>query len=164
MNTFALVLGLASAAGLMPAPQVHIAVTVYEGDPLGTREAGTVRVLAEPQVVTPTGRPGFFLVGKDVPCPTPRNPAAVEKVGTSLELLPVVLRPDGRVWVELNAKHRQVNPAHGVETAAGFVPGFTELGMRAAWISKPGESFRQRIAARSATDQTWVEVTVRPVK
>lgn len=163
MNTFALLLGLASAAGLVPAPQVHIAVTVYEGDPLGTREAGTVRVLAQPQMVVQSGRPGMVAFGQDVLVPGPDGSITTERVGVTVEVLPV-RQADGRVWVELNATHRYVTPGLGAKTAAGFVPGFTEQALRAAVTTKPGETVRQRIAARSATDQTWVELTVRPVK
>jgi hypothetical protein len=163
MNAVALLLGLVSAAECRPARQYHIALTVYRGDPLGSREAGAPRVLSQPQVVVAAGSPGMVRVGQDVPVPKPDGTVAADWAGVRLEVVPAAA-PGGRVRVDLTAQVRELNPGLGVRTAAGFIPGFTEQSVRMAWLVTPGEPVRHRVAARSAADQTWVELTVRPVK
>ncbi|MBX9584591.1 MAG: type II and III secretion system protein [Gemmataceae bacterium] len=163
MNAVALVLGLVSAAGYLPPQQYHIALTVYQGDPLGSEADGTLRVVSQPQVVVTAGSFGMVRCGQDVPVPKPDGTVAADWAGVRLEVVPAAA-PGGRVRVDLTAQVRELSPGLGIETAAGFVPGFTEHQLRAAWVAKPGEPLRRRIAARSAADQTWVELTVRPVR
>ena len=162
----ALVLAVGSAACSathhFPDQQVHLAVTVYAGDPLGSVAEGTVRVVGHPQFITFAGRPAYWHNVQEVRYTTRTGQKVVEQVGTNLELLPV-LYPDG-IWVELNITHRDRDAGLGIRTADGWIDGFTQQQSRVGWMGKAGEPFRRRIAARSATDQTWVEVTARSVK
>lgn len=165
---FGLIVAVGSAAGVVAfeydlGPKVLVAITVYEGDPLGSREAGSLSVLSQPTLQMSGGQTGYVQSGQDVTVPGPDGTKMTHPVGLALVVKPT-LRTGGRVSLELNATLQQVDPRLGVETAAGLVPGFTEQSVRAAWVVRPGEPFRQRIAARSAADQTWVEVTVRPAK
>lgn len=165
---FALVLAAWSAGGVglggaAHDPLIEIAFTVYQGDPLGSEKVGTVQVLSSPTVGIRSGQPGYVRSGTDVEIKQPDGKAATEQVGTAIEVVPVVCAC-GTTRVEMSARLREVNPGLGITTAAGFVPGFTEQSVRTAWIVKPGETTRHRIAARSAADQTWVEVAVRPIK
>lgn len=162
-----LVLAVAScaalgAAGHRPGPLVSIEVAVYEGDPLGSKAAGTIQVVSRPRLVTQSGRPAFVQSGQDVTYTRPDGRTATEQAGVQVEFLPLMIR-DGTVWVEMNAQVREVQFGSGVK-AAGNAPAFTEQSARVTWVAVSGETVRHRIGARSPADQTWVEVTVRPVK
>src|SRR5947208_5449440 len=50
-------------------PLLQINLRLLEGDPLGSREAGTLKVLAEPKIVTLSGRAAEFICGLDSSAP-----------------------------------------------------------------------------------------------
>jgi hypothetical protein len=156
-----LAVGVGGSAEWLTARQYRVEVRLCQGDPLGSRAEGTVKHLAEPVLITTSGRGVNFWSGGQVPVRGPDGKVAYEPVGTRVEILPLGY-PDGRVWVELNITHREVNVGLGIKTATGeVVPGFTEQATRTARFVTPGEPFRLRVSAESAADQTWIEVTVR---
>jgi hypothetical protein len=159
-----LAVGVSGPADWLTAKQYRIEARLCQGDPLGSRQAGTVKYLAEPVLVTSSGRGASFWSGGQIPVRGPDGKLSYEPVGTRVEVLPLGY-PDGRVRVELNITRREVNLGLGVKTAAGeVVPGFTEQQWRVAWMAAPGEPFRFRLAAESPADQTWVEVAVRELR
>src|SRR6266705_3059258 len=52
-----------------PGKQLRINVRVFEGDPLGSQEAGTLKVLSEPRLVTLENRPFSFFSGSEMVVP-----------------------------------------------------------------------------------------------
>src|SRR5688500_17591060 len=50
-----------------PRTRLHFRLSIYEGDPLGSREAGTLKVLAEPILVTEENQSCSFNSGGEVP-------------------------------------------------------------------------------------------------
>lgn len=89
-------LGLVLAVGSCVAgfaaelPQVHIALTVYQGDPLGSKEAGTIRVVSKPLLATRSGRPAIITSGQRVPVTKPDGTTADEQAGVQVEFLPLI--------------------------------------------------------------------------
>src|SRR3954468_22728896 len=151
-----LLLCLGLGASVEPV-QYQIDVKLFTGDPLGSRAEGTVKHLAEPRIVTRSGERASFRSGGEVAVKHPAGTLVLEPIGTSVEVLPTA-RPDGTILMDLGTTFRTVNARPG----ATGVPGFTERSVRLNRLARPGETFKVRIAAESPTDQTWVEVTVRP--
>jgi hypothetical protein len=150
---------IAAAGGLTDQPgprQVRFDVRVCQGDPLGSRAEGTVKYIAEPSVVSSSGRSAVFRTGGAVGVLDPDGRPGQEWVGAAVELLPIC-QPGGTIWVGVNATHRWENAVQGQPGR----PTFTEQGCRQARFVTPGETFRFRISADSPKFQTWAEVTVR---
>ena len=123
----------------VPRPQYLVVADIFRGDPLGTREAGTIKVLSRPKWTLAHGQPGWFHeVGKQAPasatswCVTPRGVAA------------------DRVRLDAKFRHLQAQADGTVKTTASTHNLTAELG-------KPVTC---RLAAESPTDQTWMVVTV----
>jgi Flp pilus assembly secretin CpaC len=74
------------------------------------REAGLVKLMAEPRLVTLSGRPLCFQLG-GMSAPTVAEGAAVptEASGTQISLLPTVL-PEGKISLELMREVREIIP------------------------------------------------------
>ncbi len=90
------------------------------------RQDGLIRVLAEPTLVTVSGRRATIHCGGEVPLPVARAPGAVSfehrKLGTEVDLVPIVLE-GGRVQIEIRVRHSELDPAlnvrHGDRTVLG---------------------------------------------
>jgi len=109
------------------------------------REKYKAKFLAEPKLVTLSGRPAHFLSGGQQAMLSPvgglGGPAVSHlDVGTELDFLPV-LQNNGRIYLEMGITLRSVNKAQGIVTSVGFVPGFEEHGMRTSGELASGESF-----------------------
>jgi hypothetical protein len=133
-------------------PLLQIDVVLCQGDPLGSRVEGTMKYLAEPRVVTQSGRLACFRSGgpeailggtSGITGPGVQlNPAAID-----LEILPVACA-NGKVGMEVRGTHREARP------------GGADQKLRFSRFVTPGEKIRFRIAADSPSSQTWAEVTV----
>jgi Flp pilus assembly secretin CpaC len=90
------------------------------------RQDGLIRVLAEPTLVTLSGRPAAIHCGGEVPVPVSQAPGNVSiehrKLGTEVDLLPIVLE-GGRVRIEIRARHSELDPALNVRHGDRTVPG-----------------------------------------
>jgi pilus assembly protein CpaC len=109
------------------------------------RTEGLAKFLAEPRVVTQTGRPAFFLAGGRQavlgPASGINGPGVqFEQVGTQLEVLPIVYGND-KIWLEINPQVRTVNQGLGITTVFGTTPGFTEQQARCAVMLESGQTF-----------------------
>ena len=135
-----------------------IDVSVFQGDPLGSRAEGNVKWLTEARVVVQAGRPAFFQSGRQVSAGD-----TVVDCGVRVRLTPSP-GPEGTIRVVAEFTQSEPSPGLGILAQGKLFPGFTEQSLRTNLEMKPGMKARQRIAARSATDQTWAEVTVRPVE
>lgn len=109
------------------------------------RTEGLAKMLAEPRVVTQTGRPAFFLAGGRQavigPASGINGPGVqFEQIGTQLEVLPIVYG-NGQIWLEINPQVRSVNQGLGITTAFGSTPGFSEQQARVAVMLESGQTF-----------------------
>jgi len=117
----------------------------FSGALRALRTEGLAKFLAEPRVVTQTGRPAFFLAGGRQavigPASGINGPGVqFEQVGTQLEVLPIVYG-NNQIWLEINPQVRTVNQGLGITTAFGATPGFTEQQARVAVMLESGQTF-----------------------
>ena len=119
--------------------------TAFFGALQALRTEGLAKFLAEPRVVTQTGRPAFFLAGGRQAVLSSSSGingpgVAFEQVGTQLEVLPIVYA-NGQIWLEINPQIRTVNTGLGITTVFGTTPGFTEQQARCAVMLESGQTF-----------------------
>lgn len=109
------------------------------------RTEGLAKFLAEPRVVTQSGRPAQFLAGGRQavlgPASGINGPGVVfEQVGTQLNVVPIVMG-NGKVWLEVQPSIRTVNQGLGIQTTFGATPGFTENSIQVAVELESGQTF-----------------------
>jgi pilus assembly protein CpaC len=102
------------------------------------------KILAEPKLVTLSGRPAHFLSGGRQATLGPSSgitgPGVVYMdVGTELDFLPVVLG-NGRIYLEVSPKITSVNQTLGITVAGSTVPGFSENSERTVVEMEPGQT------------------------
>ena len=131
--------------------QVKLDVAVYIGDPLGSPEAGTIKTLAAPTLILTHKRAGFVRIEQ----------AAGQ--GITFRATPQ-LRLDGKIAMECEPTISTANSSRGVQTVSGFIPGVDEQRMKASVVLTPGKSLKVRLAAKSPTEQTWMELTASVVE
>ena len=90
------------------------------------RKHGLVKVLAEPTIVTVSGRPASFRSGGEIPIvvPAAEGKVAVEfrQIGTTLDCLAVV-QEDKQIRLELRAEVATVDPQRSVTIDGQEIPG-----------------------------------------
>lgn len=90
------------------------------------RTEGMARVLAQPTLITLSGRPASFLVGGEQAIPVPAGLGQVgvqfEEFGVRLNFLPIVLG-NGKIHLEVEPELSQLNAANGVIISGATVPG-----------------------------------------
>jgi len=106
---------------------------------------GVAKILNEPKLVTLSGRPARFLAGGRQavlgPASGINGPGVVyEDVGTELEFLPLVYG-NGKIYLEVAPRVRNVNDALGITTSFGRVPGFDEQSVRTSLIMEDGQTY-----------------------
>jgi hypothetical protein len=134
-----------------PAPQFQIDFAVMQGDPLGSREARTLKVLAEPKLITREKRPAAFLTGGQVF-------SAGEFVDVGHKLTVVAERAAGGA-IRLNVVLEHTELEDQTEDSASFRASQN----RYTRTVKPGEVVKLRWD-KPAERQTWVELSVREVE
>jgi pilus assembly protein CpaC len=104
---------------------------------------GCAKVLAEPVLITMSGRPATFSSGKDVPVPTAlgEDRLAVEfrRVGTTVAVVPVVLG-NGKIRVELRPEITAIDKSASRQVGAESVPGFWVRWLDTAFEVDPGQT------------------------
>ncbi len=103
-----------------------------------------VKILAEPDVATVSGRPAQFRAGGQVPYPssTSINGVSVSYMdtGVTVDFLPIVLG-NGDVRLEVRPVVRELDPTTQIEISPGvFAPGFTERKVDTGVEMKPGQT------------------------
>ena len=103
-----------------------------------------VKILAEPDVATVSGRPAQFRAGGQVPYPssTSINGVSVSYMdtGVTVDFLPIVLG-NGNIRLEVRPVVRELDEAVSVQLAPGvFAPGFTERKVDTGVEMKPGQT------------------------
>lgn len=90
------------------------------------RDENIVKLMAEPKLVTLSGRPASFLSGGEQAIPVPAGLGQVgvqfEEFGTRLNFLPIVLG-NGRIHLEVEPEVSNLDPAAGVSIQGTTVPG-----------------------------------------
>lgn len=104
---------------------------VDDGAPLlglleALRNDGLLRVLAEPTLVTVSGRPGFFHAGGEIPAPVrrPDGTVAIEyrEYGTQIDLVPIVLGKE-RIRLDVRPRVSEIDLSQTVEIEGQEYPG-----------------------------------------
>ncbi|MCX7425036.1 MAG: type II and III secretion system protein family protein [Planctomycetia bacterium] len=90
------------------------------------REDKLLKILAEPTLVTISGRPASFLVGGEIPIPVPQSLGTTtieyKRYGTQLDFVPIVLG-NGKVRLEVRPKVSDLDWANAVVVNGSTVPG-----------------------------------------
>ena len=90
------------------------------------RKNKLLRVLAEPTLVTLSGRPASFHSGGEIPVPVSREDGTVaiqhREYGTRVDLVPIALG-QGRIRLEVRARVSQIDPSRTVEVQGQSCPG-----------------------------------------
>jgi pilus assembly protein CpaC len=90
------------------------------------RDEDVVKLLAEPRLVTLSGRQASFLSGGEQAIPVPAGLGQVgvqfEEFGTRLSFVPIVLG-DGKIRLEVEPEVSSLDEAAGTPIAGGIVPG-----------------------------------------
>jgi len=85
-----------------------------------------MKVLAEPTLVTVSGRPAFFNVGGEFPILVPQSLGTVsiefKRFGTQVDFVPIVLG-NGRIRLEVRPRVSEIDNTRSVEIDSTTVPG-----------------------------------------
>jgi pilus assembly protein CpaC len=122
------------------------------------------KILAEPKLVTLSGRPAHFLSGGRQATLGPSSgitgPGVVYMdVGTELDFLPVVLGT-GRIYLEVTPKVTSVDQTLGITVAGSVVPGFKEQSVRTVVEMEPGQTMAIGGLIQTTTQATANRVPV----
>src|SRR4051794_17574876 len=150
-----LVVGHSPAGGDKPssAKQLQFTLDVFEGDPLGSREQGTLKLLASPRIVTLENKPFTFISGGEIAIPNGPQGVQFERTGLTLEGTPGAVK-DGKIGLDLKLSNTTV----GKETE-DQIQLSTET-TRMITTVKLGEVVKLRWGKGSADNQRWVELSV----
>jgi Flp pilus assembly secretin CpaC len=88
------------------------------------QESGTLKMLAEPTMVTLDGQAAHMHCGGEFPVPANdanEQPQRFEKFGTLLDALPVI-QPDGTIRLDIRLSVREVDMKQGVRIGGQTVP------------------------------------------
>jgi len=122
-----------------PAKQLQVNLLVFEGDPLGSREARTLKVVAEPRLTVLENRPFNFTSGVRV------GEDAFDCAGSGLDVRKGSCRgrsssfPGSRVsWLALRSRRRPVWPSLGDRPPADALDNKSRTTTELAPASGPG--------------------------
>jgi pilus assembly protein CpaC len=109
------------------------------------RTEGIVKFIAEPRVVTQTGRPAFFRSGGQQPVVSQTSGitgpgSQLVPFGTELEVLPIVYA-NGQIWLEISPRVTAVNRGLAITVGGATTPGFDEQQVRTAVMLESGQTF-----------------------
>jgi pilus assembly protein CpaC len=108
------------------------------------RIEGLTKILAEPRLLTVSGKPASFLSGGEQAVPVPAGLGQVgvqfEEFGTRLNFLPIVLG-DGRIHLEIEPEFSALDPAAGTVIQGTTVPGRTTQRVHTTVDMEPGQTF-----------------------
>jgi pilus assembly protein CpaC len=104
---------------------------------------GYARTLAEPTLVSLSGKTASFLAGGEFPIPMPQGLGQIgvefRKFGIQLEFTPTVMGDN--IQLKLAMTVSDVNPAIGVKMEGASVPGLTERHSQTTVRMRDGQSF-----------------------
>ena len=101
------------------------------------------RVLAEPTVVTVSGRPASCHIGGEVPAPVTQEDGTVavqfREYGQRIDLVPIVLE-GGRMRLELRLRVGQIDRSRSVEVDGQTCPGLQVHELDTGWEMAAGQT------------------------
>ncbi|MBN1589894.1 MAG: pilus assembly protein N-terminal domain-containing protein [Pirellulales bacterium] len=125
----------ATAAGVAMSGKETLAFQVIEpgGSFFGVlealREDKLLKILAEPNLVTISGRPAYFQVGGSVPTLVPQSLGTVsveyKKYGTQVDFVPIVLG-NGRIRLEVRPKVSEIDSGRSIQYEGYTIYAFNE--------------------------------------
>ena len=144
-------LGAQTAAAGIPAfsgdanLQLAVVPNRFFGALRALRTEGVAKFLAEPRVVTTTGRPAFFRAGGQQAILSGTSGITGPGVqlvpfGTQLEVVPVVYG-NGMIFLDISPTITAVNQALGITVGGATSPGFTEQTVRSTVTLESGQTF-----------------------
>jgi Flp pilus assembly secretin CpaC len=133
--------------------QYQVDVRICEGDPDGSREAGTLKILASPRLVTLDGRPGDFNVGGELAALTPEGAVQFVEFGTAVSVL---VRGVDDTWVHLDMKMEKTDRTDDPDPSVLRIAGQTA---RTVGKFKLGEPVRMMLD-KGDGKKLWCDVTV----
>lgn len=90
------------------------------------RQDNLLKVLAEPNLVTISGRAAFFQCGGEFPILVPQSLGTVsidyKKFGTQIDFVPIVLG-NGRIHLDVRPRVSEIDPSRSVTVGSTTVPG-----------------------------------------
>jgi pilus assembly protein CpaC len=105
---------------------------------------GLAKFLAEPRLVTLSGKPASFLSGGQLAVPQPSglgtNAVNYQPFGTQLNFLPIVLG-NGKIYLEVEPQVDTIDQTLGTTISGTAVPGFDTQKLHATVEMEPGQTF-----------------------
>jgi hypothetical protein len=140
----------------LPAKQLLVGLRVIEGDPLGNREAGTLKVLAEPRLIILESHSFSFDSGAQIPIKDEES-VQFHQLGRRIEgkVGPV---KDGKVRLDISLS----NTTLGNQTEDRIQ--LRSESTRTITTVRLGEVVKLRWGTGGAARQTWVEFSIEEVK
>ncbi len=125
------------------------------------RENNLIKVLAEPTLVTTSGRPAGFNVGGEFPIVVPQSLGTVSieyrQYGTRVDFVPLVLG-NGNLRLEVRPQVSEIDPSRSVVINDISVPG-----LRTRWVDTAVEMKAGQTLALAGLIQTRVETEQRGI-
>ncbi len=119
------------------------------------RQNDLIKVLAEPQLTTVSGRPASFNSGGEFPIIVPQSLGTVSieyrQYGTRVDFVPIVLG-NGNLRLEVRPQVSEIDPARSVVLGSVSVPG-----LRTRWVDTAVEMKAGQTLALAGLLQTRVE-------
>ncbi len=119
------------------------------------RDNNLAKVLAEPTLVTVSGRPASFNAGGEFPILVPQSLGTIsieyKQFGTRVDFVPIVLG-NGAIRLEVRPQVRELDNANGVTLNGNRVPG-----LRTRWVDTAVEMRAGQTLALAGLIQTRVE-------
>lgn len=107
------------------------------------RQNDMLKVLAEPKIVTVSGRPAFFNAGGEFPILVPQSLGTVsieyKKFGTQVDFVPIVLG-NGAIRLEVRPRVSEIDNTRSVTINSVTVPGLRVREIDTAAEMRPGQT------------------------
>lgn len=121
------------------------------------RQQNLVKLLAEPTLLTISGRPARFESGGEIPVPEGQGlgtfSIVYKNVGTTVDFVPIVMG-NGIIRLEVHPAVTELNPALGIEANGVRIPGLTNRSVDTAVELQTGQTL-----ALAGLIQTRIEST-----
>ncbi len=158
--------GGAGAPTISGSANLQLAVTPnrFFGALQALRTEGVAKFLAEPKVVTQTGRPAFFRAGGQQAVISGTSGitgpgVSLVPFGTELEVVPIVYG-NGMIWLDISPRVTAVSQGLGLTVGGTATPGFTEQSVRSTVLLESGQTFAIGGLIQTSTQATANKVPV----
>jgi pilus assembly protein CpaC len=123
------------------------------------RRNDLVKILAEPTLVTVSGRPASFQEGGEFPIIVAQgigaNSIEFKQFGTRVDFVPIVLG-NGNIRLEVRPQVSEIDASRGIDVGGAIVPG-----LRTRWVDTAAEMRSGQTLALAGLIQTRTEATTR---